>query len=328
MIPFAGLWALAFAVAASAEEPREWLERMNEALTSRNYEGEFVHESGGRMQTMRIVHRVQGGEVRERIASLDGSGRELIRRGAELTCYLPDQRTVLVEKRPSDGPLLGALPSFDADTSGVYEIRGGARERLMRRMTRVIAVHPRDDFRYGYRLWIDEETAMPLKTQLCDARGNVIEQIKFSRLVLPRQIPDSAFQPQVATEGFRWLRAESAPAQQGAPSMLWSALRLPPGFKLTARSTQVLPGASGTVEHLVFTDGLASVSVFVEPRLASDRPDRPMPGPARFGSSSAFSTVVEGERKLTVVGEVPPATAKFFATSVQSELRRERKRGN
>lgn len=308
------LLMLATTVAVAEDEPRAWLERMNEALTTRNYDGVFVHVSGGRMETLRIIHRVRDGEVRERLVSLDGSGREFIRSGTELTCYLPDQRTVLVERRAAEGPLLGSLPSFDAGSLDVYEIRGLSRARLMGRMARVVAVEPKDEYRYGYRLWIDESTAMPLKTQLCDGRGRVIEQIRFASLTLAANIPDDAFQPQVAAEGFRWLRTGGDRARPAAP-VLWSALQLPPGFRLQARSAQLLPGSRDPVAHLVYSDGLASVSVFVERRSSGDRPLPP--APERFGSSSAFSTVVDGHR-VTAVGEVPPATVRFIASSVKA----------
>ena len=109
---------------------------------------------------------------------------------------------------------------------------------------------------------------MPLKTQLCDAHGRIIEQMVFASLTLTSHIPDAAFRPEVSTEGFRWLRnAARAPIRSPRnAAMLWSALKLPPGFRMTVRSAQLMPGAQDPVAHLVFTDGLASVSVFVETR--------------------------------------------------------------
>lgn len=299
---------------AIGAEPKEWLERMNHALTGRNYVGVFTHVHGGRVETLRIIHRVRGKEVSERLLSLDGSGREFIREGDELTCYFPDKRTVLVERRAPDGPLLGALPAFEDGDSKVYEIRGGERERLLGRMTRVVALHPRDEYRYGYRLWIDEQTSMPLKTQLCTSSGEVIEQIVFSNIDLPERIPNSMFTPQVDASNYRWLRADRLVASNAAPPTLWEAMRLPPGFRMATRSAQALPGSSEPVAHLVFTDGIASVSVFVEPR----KPDsKATEGPARVGSSSAFSTVVD-DHQITAVGEVPPNTVKFIATQVKA----------
>lgn len=315
-----GVFALVFsAVSMAADEPRQWLERMNQALTSRNYDGVFAHWQDGKVEMLRILHQVKDGEVRERLVSLDGSGREFIRTGTELACYLPDKRTVLVEKRSDQSPLIGNFPSFDETSEEYYDIKEVKRARFNRRNTRIIAVTPKDEFRYGYRLWIDDSTAMPIRTQLCDSRGRVIEQVVFSDLTFNARIPDSAFKPDVSTEGFTWLRNESgtrpATAGAGGPAF-WNALKLPPGFQLTVRAAQVMPGSSDPVAHLVFSDGLASVSVFVESQ-SQAREGEVVPGVARLGSSSAFSTVIEGH-KVTAVGEVPPETVKFIANSVKS----------
>src|SRR5258706_12036444 len=101
--------AMAMATAAAAEEPSQWLERMNRALTTRNYDGTFSHWHGGKVEMLRIIHRVQDGAVSERLVSLDGSGREFIRTGSNLACYLPDKHTVLVERRPPQESLLSGF---------------------------------------------------------------------------------------------------------------------------------------------------------------------------------------------------------------------------
>jgi sigma-E factor negative regulatory protein RseB len=297
--------------------PAQWLERMNEALTTRNYDGTFSHWHGGHVEMLRIIHRVQDGTVSERLASLDGSGREFIRTGASLSCYLPDTRTVLVEQRPPQESLV-SFPAVNDQTASFYDIREVKRTRLNRRDTHVITVSPKDEYRYGYRLWIDDSTAMPLKTQLCDARGHVIEQIVFASLTLPVRIPDSAFKPEVSTTGFQWLRNESAPPAPSAATLVWNAMSLPPGFRMSARSAQTLPGSTDPVDHLVFTDGLASVSVFVESQRRAQADQPLMPESATVGSSSAFSTVVDGH-KITAVGEVPPDTVRFIANQVKAQ---------
>jgi sigma-E factor negative regulatory protein RseB len=298
--------------------PAQWLERMNRALTTGNYDGTFSHWHGGTVEMLRIIHRLQDGQVAERLVSLDGSGREFIRTGSSLACYLPDKRTVLVEQRPAEESLVG-FPAVSSQAAGSYDIREVARMRLNRRDTHVISVAPRDEFRYGYRLWIDDSTAMPLKTQLCDTDGHVIEQLVFASLTMAARIPDSAFHPEVSTEGFQWLRNDAAPlAAAPAPATVWSALKLPPGFRMLLRSPQTLPGSAVPVDHLVFTDGLASVSVFVEIRTSGGAGQAPEVRSARVGSSSAFSTMVDGH-KVTAVGEVPPATVRFIATQVKAE---------
>jgi sigma-E factor negative regulatory protein RseB len=316
--------AMVVTTAVAAEEPTKWLERMNQALTTRNYDGTFSHWQGGKVEMLRIIHRVQDGAVAERLVSLDGSGREFIRSGPDLACYLPDKKTVLVERRPADESLLGGFPAVNQQTANFYDIQEVARTRLNRRATRVITVAPKDEFRYGYRLWIDETTAMPLKTQLCDGRGKVIEQIVFASLTLATRIPDSAFKPDVSTEGFQWLRNESPPAKESPEnaSLVWNALKLPPGFKMAARSAQMMPGSTDPVSHLVFSDGLASVSVFVEmdTKTTKESPEEEEAAEesSRVGSSSVYSTVMGG-RKVTAVGEVPPATVRSIASSFSSQ---------
>jgi sigma-E factor negative regulatory protein RseB len=310
-----GWCALVVAAAAgAAEEPRQLLERMNQALTQRNYVGTFVQLANGQVSTMRILHRVEKGRVTERLVSLDGSGREIVGTSEELSCYLPEQRKVLVERRKNQGPLLGTLPSFRPEIIEYYTVETGGTGRVLGRTTRLVSVTPKDSYRFGYRLWLDEQTAVPLKTQLCDADGRVIEQILFTEIAWPDRIPNSEFKPQLSTEGFTWVRGESplGIAEIPSDSLLWRAIKLPPGFRLSASTTQPLENPSRPVAHLVYSDGLATVSVFIE---ASDQ-GQGLPGHALIGSSAAFSTVVDGHQ-VTAVGEVPPQTVELIGRSVQ-----------
>ena len=247
-----------------ADDPREWLEKMNRALATRNYDGTFFHLSDGHVETMRIVHRVRAGRVTERLVSVDGSGREFVRNNDELTCYLPDQHTVLVEPRQDRGPFLGSLPQFGADVNDYYTLEELPVSRVLGRPARVILVNPKDQFRFGYRLWLDENTAMPLKTQLCDSKGQISEQILFARLDMPENIPDSDLTPTVHTEGMRWVH-QGASHDSASPALsAYRASELPPGFHLTVSGAQTLGGATTPATHLVYSDGLATVSVFVE----------------------------------------------------------------
>lgn len=313
LIPLLGLLAAAGSVRA-AEGPQDWLQRMERALTARNYDGVLVHVHGGQAETLRILHRVQGGEVAERIVSMDGSGREFIRRGSELSTYLPDQKLVLVEKAPAAGLLLGEVRAAGAAASGHYSVQDAGSARIAGRAARVIDVAPLDEYRYGYRIWIDAATAMPLKTQLRAAGGRVVEQLVFTSLTLPTQVADAALQPAVDARGYRWLRHQGAAAVLEDPGPAPRSEELPPGFRMTARSMQHLPGRGRPVTHLVFSDGLASVSVFVEPR---DRAADELPIDASsVGSSSAFSTTLDG-RRVTAIGEVPPGTVRAIARSLR-----------
>jgi sigma-E factor negative regulatory protein RseB len=168
---------------------------------------------------------------------------------------------------------------------------------------------------------------MPLKTQLCDSRGQVIEQILFARLDMPDTIPDSDLAPAVRMDGMRWVRQGPSHDNASAALSAYRASELPPGFRLTVAGAQTLGGASVPASHLVYSDGLATVSVFVEapaPATSSGteaaapaQPGPPMQGLARVGSGFAFSTVVQGHQ-VTAVGEVPAQTVEFIAHSVKS----------
>jgi len=308
--------AQVFGAGALGDDPRDWLARTDAALSNRNYEGVFVHEHAGESETLRVVHRVDGEGVAERLQSMDGSGREFIRKGSQLICYLPDQRTVLVERSPDSALLLSGLPRMDAGTAVQYDIQSLARARVSGRDTRVIAVAPLDGLRYGYRVWIDESSAMPLKTQLRDSHGGVLEQIVFTSLNLMVRIPNAELEPGVDAKSYRWIRRDSEPVDSGKLSVSWESSALPAGFHMTASARQMLPG--GPVEHLVFSDGLATVSVFVEAGRDGAQPAGTVrEDVAAIGASSAYSTQVQGYR-VTAVGEVPPETVRVIAQAIRN----------
>lgn len=296
---------------AGDREARAWLERMSQAIATRNYEGRFFHLRGSSSETMRIIHRVDRGKVTERLVSLDGSGREIIRTKDEVICYLPDKRTVFVDRRQDTDSLIATLPRYNEDLEAHYKIERGPSIKTLGRRTQVIFVQPRDQFRYGYRLWLDHETAMPLKSQLCDRDGNVIEQILFAEINFKNRIPAAALEPAVSTEGYSWIR-QDAQYSSLPGSLQWNVVRVPAGFHLTAWRLQVIAGSNVPVQHLVYSDGLAAVSVFIEPR-NSDTEE--LNGLSKVGIAFAFSRRLN-DHQVTAVGEVPPATVEAIAAGV------------
>jgi sigma-E factor negative regulatory protein RseB len=310
----AALLLSAVSVAAD-DDPLYWLARTDQALAKLNYEGVFVHEHGGDTETLRVIHRVGTDGVSERLLSMDGSGREFIRRGTQITCYLPDKRVVLVEKSGDSGLLLASLPRLDTGAASQYQITELTRTRVSGRRVRVIAITPMDELRYGYRVWVDEASAMPLKTQLRSRSGEVLEQLVFTDLRLPAHIADSELQPAVDARGFTFVQQDNDSTDSAPLSVSWQAAMLPPGFRMTTSARQVLP--AGPVEHLVFTDGMASVSVFVQVGRDRDPNTAQHDDAVRLGSSSAYSTTVQGYR-VTAIGEVPPETVRAIALSIRT----------
>jgi len=311
-LALAAVVALAQPAAHAEDSPLQWLERMADSLSTRNYDGLFTHTTANHSEVMRILHRVQDGHSVERLVSLDGSGREIVRTPQEVHCYLPDRQIVLVEPRSDDLSLLRGVPVPGPQLETLYEVDARPGRRVLGRDVQVVDVRPRDQYRYGYRLWLDTKTAMPLRTAVLDSDGGVVEQVLFTRLDLPKEIPAALVEPSVDATGFHWVRTGRPDNVRLSQVAGWRVSRTPPGFRLVVSRFQSLPGVPVPVPHLIFSDGLASVSVFIEPGPSSG------PAPheqATMGAANAFSMSVSGH-VVTAVGEVPQATVRDIASAL------------
>lgn len=298
---------------AIADGASVWLERMNYAVQNLNYRGEFVHSKGDSDQTLAIVHRVASGEVQERLWSLDGPVREILRNDKEVTCILADQRTVVVEPRAGTSLSGPAFPSLTPELEQFYDFVAHDKfQRIAGRQTRVLDVRPRDPFRFGYRLWLDTVTSLPLRSDLVAGDGTRIEQLYFIHVSFPESIPASDLQPELSAEGYSQYR-RSAVSTATSASLIpeWVVGDLPRGFRM--ESVQRRPGVNpGTqVEHLVYSDGLASVSVFIE-----ELPDSEAPMVGLADTASVYGTVY-GRYQVTVMGDVPTRTLRRLARSAR-----------
>jgi sigma-E factor negative regulatory protein RseB len=309
------LWvALCVAMDARAQEAAAWLDRMSNAVEQLNYQGNFVHVIGGEAETLYVVHRNDAGSIGERILSLDGPGREIVRQKDEVQCILPDRRVVLLESRTDVSPLVAALPEYSTELEPHYDFTLEAGDRVANRDTQLLNIEPRDEYRYGYKLWLDADTAMPLKSQLLDEEGRVVEQILCTAIDFFESLPASAIAPTIDTSGFTWLHSPlETPAIEG--SVPWRATQVPNGFKLSAATHGSMGDSRYPVEHLVYSDGLATVSVFIEdPQTKSEV----APGFSRVGSTNAYSLIIQG-RQVTAVGEVPQQTVHVIASSLTAD---------
>jgi sigma-E factor negative regulatory protein RseB len=296
---------------AGDASPGEWLDRMTTSLATLNYEGLFTHSVGTQSETMRIVHFVRDGQSTERLVSLDGSGREIVRTPEEVHFYMPDRRVVLVEPRTDEGSLLRALPAPGPKLDAVYTMSLSKGNRMLGREVRILDIQPRDQYRYGYRLWLDEATAMPLRSEVTDRQGHALEAIHFTQLEVAKDIDAGDLEPQLDATGYRWVR-HGRHTESRVATATWQVRNVPPGFRLVASRLQVVPGQPVPVQHLIFSDGVASVSVFIEPGTAKGPTP---PESTRVGSANAFSTQIGGH-VVTAIGEVPADTVRDIATSL------------
>ncbi len=291
----------------------EWLEKMARASQSLNYDGTFVYRNGDRMESMRIIHRASPGGERERMFSLTGAAREVLRDSEKVTCILPDSQSVVVTK---SRPRSVTLRVFDPREGFAkhYELSSQPGERVAGRKTALIKVKPKDEYRYGYRLWLDRVTGLLLKSELVGDAGRALEQIVYTDIKMPATIPDELLEPAISGDGYTWYTDSDplTPAVMGTAGT-WSVGWLPEGFEMSERVVDPTSLSRMPMEHLVYSDGLASISVFIE-RLTSATEG--INGHSNMGAINAYGRV-EDDYQITIVGEVPSITAERVADSVE-----------
>lgn len=305
----------------ASQIPQDLIESMAQAVSSLNYEGTFVHAQGMRMTTMQILHSTHEKGELERLTSLDGEEREVIRNNSLVTCIWPDSRSVVVSKsKPRD-----LLPQIDASLvdDNRYRFSMGMADRVAGRETHVVEVESRDEFRYGYRFWIDTETSMLLRSMLLDGPDNPVEQIIFTSISYPETIDVTRFEIATDKATNSWLepkKAQSEALQEDnsddsdeiADKVAFSGL--PEGYREVSETYSPMPIQDGPVSHVMLTDGMASVSVYVEyVELANQ--SNTMLGLSSMGAMNAYG-VSSVNAVITAVGEVPAATVKAIALAV------------
>ena len=290
-----------------------WLERMSDALHELRYEGVFVYQHGDRLRAMRILHDTDSTGERERLVALDGVQREVIRNDDQVTCILPDRTSFVLERRAPGRTFPPVMPHRDAQLDRHYAFELGEQGRIAGRTTQEVRLEPRDDFRYGYRFHLDDATGMLLQSELVDGDGEVVERLMFTSIEFRDRIDPTALEPGIEGEEFMWYQhgREGAPSFPGEPR--WEATSLPPGFEREDYRRHRAGEAGTPVEQLVFSDGLASVSVFMEPAGAVSAPLR---GHSSRGAVNAYGRGV-GDTRITVVGEVPRAAVERIARGMQ-----------
>jgi sigma-E factor negative regulatory protein RseB len=318
---FSGVLALALLLAqapvqAERNDGREWLERMSMAARSLNYIGTFVYENQGKLEAMRIVHAMDDDGEREHLVSLTGPKREVLRDNQSVTCILGDRHAVHVNKsRPRTSfPL--SLPDELEQLEKYYTLDVGAEDRVAGQACRVVEILPRDSFRYGRRMCVHEDSHLVLRSELTGPGDTVVEQVMFTSVEFPERIDEAALLPDLGGADYTWRREpEQQPdAAAEVSNSRWGTFEVPDGFMLTDHNWHHFSPDRPGVEHWVFSDGLASVSVYIEAARSRDT----YSGVSRRGALNAFGTMVD-DYYVTVVGEVPHQTVEVIGKSVRSK---------
>lgn len=304
------------ASASANDSAMDWLMKMNMAVQNKNYDGIFIYRHGDQLESMRIIHRARNGEHRERLVSLNGEAREVIRNDRDIICYLPAKKSVVIEHRKTKKNNFPALlPNRLDGLVAHYQIVLGGSDRVARRSTQLIIIKPKDAYRYGYYLWADKETGLLLRSSLVNLQGEVVEQFMFTNIEIGKKIKLADLKSRYSGKKWVWHR-EKEIHQSAEQETRWKVKNLPKGYTLSHRIMRNMPMGNMTVEHLVYSDGLAAISVFIEP--PSKNSDHKMKGATGMGAVHAFGTVVNNHQ-ITVVGEVPAATVALVGKSIAYE---------
>jgi len=295
---------------AERVDPNDLLNRMGAAVQMTSYEGTVIRIQDGKAEALKVIHTVTDGVIREKVVAQEGNGLEIIRNGNEVHCILPDRKSVLVEEWDDQSTLFSTLPSSQVRFGSEYDVSIVREERVAGRQTILIAIRPHDSYRYGHRIWLDTETAFPLQTQLIGDDGTPIEQVKFADISLNKEIHASALAPSISTENFRWLTQPSRHVKRAIEST-WESTDVPPGFRVVSTHGETMPGSEEVVMHILYSDGLANISVFV-----AEQDQASAAGSSRVGGSNSYSASIDG-RRITAVGEVPAITVEQIATTMR-----------
>lgn len=302
------------ALAEAPADPLSWLGRIATAGKRLNYSGTFIYQSGRNFETSRISHAADpGGGERERLEVLDGSPREVIRTGTEVRCVLPDQKMIIVDRPGGQRAFPSRLPASFGGLTENYRIRKGEIGRVAGLDAQLVVLEPKDNFRYGHQLWAELQSGLLLKARTVDENDQIIEQFAFSDVRIGGEIDSEAFEPQYRKEP-DWRVVRTHGVEVGRGDSGWDVTTPVPGFSLTSVVRRPLGSNRGEALQIVFSDGLAAVSVFIEP--GGVEVVREGVIPMSTGAVNMYKRVVDGHA-VTVLGEVPLRTVQRLGDGIQ-----------
>lgn len=312
-LALAAMFALYSVTALADADPLQWLTRIQQSAQKLNYSGTFVYlQQGGQPLTSRITHVIDAnGAERERLELLDGAPVVIVRTNEEVRSYSPDTKTVLVEKRRNKTSFPALLTAPPAAIAEYYNVRNWDQQRVAGMDCQVLLLEAKDGLRYARKLWADKATGLLLKAQSFNEKGDVVEQIAFTQVDIGG--PPERYHAIISKRdgGKDWRTA--APPITETRLEGWKIDMPVPGFRKQLEIKRGMGAGVGEVGQVVFSDGLASISVFLEP--AKDG-EKAMEGLSSQGAINIFRKQV-GTHVVTVLGEAPPSCITKVASGVK-----------
>ena len=301
---------------ADPNDALQWLQRVTTAAQKLNYSGVFTYQSGSLTETSRITHAFEGGREIERLEALDGSPREVLRENGDIRCVLPDSRLVIIEHRSSGRSFPALLPDGLGALTDHYSIRKGIVARMAGFEAQQIQLEPRDEFRYGRQYWAENTSGLLLKASLVGNRGEARESFAFSELKIGGPIDREALRGRIKTNSPDW-RIHDIRAKETSPDESpWIFRNTLPGFHLVSGMKRQSRGDGPEVTHMLYSDGIATISVFME--LAATAKATGEPGAFPVGPMNGYRRII-GDTQIVLVGDVPPAALKQLGDGIEAK---------
>jgi sigma-E factor negative regulatory protein RseB len=314
-LPKSLLTALVLALvnaSALADPAMDWVQKMSMAMRNLDYRGDFVYLHENQLESMRISHYKDENGEKERLISLNGEAREVIRDNQNLTCIWPDSRKVVVDfsRKNTFSPIF--IPEDITRLEKFYEMKLIGQDRVAGMSTVVVHIDPKDKYRYGIKFWISDENGLMLKSNLINEDGKVVEEVMFTNLKVfdgdEKLVVDTM--PKI-DESFTLVRYHSGDSSKSfAADNSWQISAAPRGFWRESVLKRQVPGTDDFVQQMVYTDGLASLSIFIEKQTSET-----FAGMSSMGAINAYIRILNNY-SVTAIGEVPAITVKHLAESV------------
>lgn len=299
-----------FSIANADEQvldARQWLDKMNHAMKTLNYQGTVIFMKNGQLDTMKYHHQLVQGIEQERLSSLNSPLREVTRKSSEVSCLFKETNQKVINHHPIDSSFIVNLPQDTSNLESLYTLTTTGKELVAMQPTLIISIQPRDQFRYARKIWMETQHFLPLKAEAYDINGAMLEQVVFTDMQIDGKNDTDSKPTDDSSIQVKHIHAAQAEPLENAPFILnnW-----PAGFKTVFYIRNSLEQSQKAVDHLLISDGFSSVSVYF-----GSRDDDTVQGPNSLGSVNSFSRVINNFQ-FTVLGEVPAKTVEYIASGL------------
>jgi sigma-E factor negative regulatory protein RseB len=313
--------ALAQSVKPQEGHPQDavgWLNWMAKSAAETVFSGTYIYQYGARTETSRVIHIVDEVGEHEKLETLDGPPREIIRKNDEIVCYIPEAKLMKLDRKRARKFFPGLLSNVSSITEN-YSAKLGGVDRVAGFDCQIVILDPKDNFRFGHRFCAELTSGLLLRATMVSDKADVLEQFTFTQVAIGAPINRDLLKSTYVDKRKGWQTDKSALNRSYETDSGWHAKSLPAGFKKIVEVKRTMSGHADPVIHQIYSDGLASVSVFIE---TTQPGDKPQSGLLQQGAYNLYVRPMEDQPfSIKVLGEVPRISLQQIGNSLVSPQR-------